>query len=148
MLEEFTEAVLDASIMIQTLVREKYTDIALKLVSILKTIYLPSLTFYEIGNTLVILTHKNLITKEDAKRKFNYISSIPTLNIREAPIIQAIDIAIDLKITLYDASYLALALEVDAPLITADNELYEKGKTIAKVIRASDRSLFSTFFNH
>lgn len=138
MLDEIAEAILDASVMIQTLVNEKYTDIALNLVSILKTIYLPSLTFYEIGNTLVILIQKNFITKEDAKTRFDHISSIPTLNIREIPFIQAIDIALDLKITLYDASYLALALEVDAPLITADNELYEKGKTIAKVIHTSE----------
>jgi|GEM_PF-5692189 predicted nucleic acid-binding protein len=43
--------------------------------------------------------------------------------------------AIKLDITLYDASY--LALEVEAPLITADMELYEKGKNISKVIHAS-----------
>jgi len=138
---EFHKAVLDASILIQTLVREKYTNIALKMVSMLKAIYVPSLTPYEIGNALVILTRKNFITKEDAIRKFNSVSSIPTLNIREITLSRAIDMAIELKITLYDASYLALALEEDAPLVTADRELYEKGKTMAKVIHASEVTL-------
>ena len=141
MSNELPKAVLDASILIQTLVREKYTDIALKLVSMLKEIYVPSLILYEIGNALVILTRKNFITKEDAMRKFKSVSSIPTLNIREITLSGAIDIAIELKITLYDASYLALALEADAPLVTADRELYEKGKTTAKVIHASEVTL-------
>ena len=141
MSNEPPKAVLDASILIQTIVREKYTDTTLKLVSMLKAIYVPSLILYEIGNALVILTHKNLITKEDAIRKFKSVSSIPTLNIKEITLSKAIDIAIELQITLYDATYLTLTLEEDAPLITADRDLYEKGKTIAKVIHASEVTL-------
>jgi len=138
---ELPKAVLDASTLIQTLVKEKYTDTALKLVSMLKAIYVPSLILYEIGNALVILTQKDFITKEDAIRKFKSVSSIPTLNIKEPTLSKAIDIAIELKISLYDASYMALALEADAPLITADRELYEKGKTMTKVIHASEVTL-------
>jgi len=68
------------------------------------------------GNALVIMVRKNIITKEDATRKFNSASSIPTLNIRDPALGEAIDIAIELEITLYDASYLALAREAGAPL--------------------------------
>lgn len=135
---DLSEAVLDASVLIQTIVREKYTDTALKLVGMLKEIYMPPLVFYEIGNALVMLAHKNFITKEDAVRKFKSVKSIPTISIREVTLTRAIDMAIELKITLYDASYLALALEVEAPLITADRKLYEKGKKVAKVIHASE----------
>lgn len=141
MSNSFPKAVLDASILIQTLVRERYTDIALKLVSTLKAIYVPSLIFYEIGNALVILARKNLVTKEDVIKKLNYLNLIPTLNMREITYSKAVDIAIELEITLYDASYLALALETDAPLITADRELYEKGKTTTKIILASEVTL-------
>lgn len=138
---ELSKAVLDASVLVQTLVREKYTDVALKLVATLKTIYVPSLVPYEIGNTLVILARKNFITKKDAVRKFKSICSIPTLNIQEIDRDRALDMAIELEITLYDASYLVLALEANSPLVTADRELYEKGKTIAKVIHASEVTL-------
>ena len=141
MSNELPRAVLDASILIQTLVREKYTELALKLIGMLKAIYVPSLILYEVGNALVILTRKRFITKEDAIRKFEFFSSIPTIDIREITLSRAIEIAIELKITLYDASYLALALEADAPFVTADKELYEKGKTIAKVIHASEVTL-------
>lgn len=141
MSNELAKAVLDASMLIQTLVRERYTETALKLVSMLKAIHVPSLILYEIGNALVILTRKNLITKEDALRKFNSFTSIPTLHISEPTLTRAIDMAVELKTTLYDASYLALALESEAPLITADRELYEKGKKMAKVIHASELTL-------
>ncbi|MEM3608047.1 MAG: type II toxin-antitoxin system VapC family toxin [Candidatus Bathyarchaeia archaeon] len=138
---EPSRAVLDASILIQTIVREKYTDVALKLVSMLEEIYAPSLILYEIGNALVILKRRNFITKEDAVRKFNYVKSIPTLNIKEIEFDRAIDMAIELDITLYDASYLNLALEMEAQLITADRKLYEKGRVMAEVIHASEVTL-------
>ncbi|MFQ6085724.1 MAG: type II toxin-antitoxin system VapC family toxin [Candidatus Bathyarchaeia archaeon] len=141
MSSELPKAVLDASILIQTIVREKYTKTALKLVSMLKAIYAPSLILYEIGNALVVLTRKNFIAKEDAIRKFKSVSSVPTLNIREITLSRAIDMAVELEITLYDASYLALALEADAPFVTADRKLYEKGKAVAKVIHASEVTL-------
>lgn len=137
------EAVLDASILVQTLVREKYTDTAIKLVGALKTIYAPSLIPYEIGNALVVLASRNFITKEDATRKLESFNSIPTINIKDIKLSTAIEIAIELKITLYDATYLALALETHAPLITADRELSEKGKTITNAIHASElKSIF------
>lgn len=138
---EPSRAVLDASILIQTIVREKYTDVALKLVSMLEEIYAPPLILYEIGNALVILKRRNFITKEDAMRKFNYVKSIPTLNIKEIEFDRAIDMAIELDITLYDASYLNLALEMEAQLITADRKLYEKGRVMAEVIHASEVTL-------
>jgi predicted nucleic acid-binding protein len=56
LLNEPLKAVLDSSIVIQTVVKEKYTDITIKLVSMLKEIYVPSLILYEIVNALVILT--------------------------------------------------------------------------------------------
>lgn len=141
MSSELVEAVLDASVLIQTVIKEKDTEIALKLVSMLKTIYAPPLILYEAGNALVILTRKNFITKEDALRKFKSLSSIPTLHIREIAHGRAMDIATELKTTHYDAAYLTLALEAEVPLITADNELYRKGRRATRVIQASDLTL-------
>jgi len=139
--EETPEAVLDASILVQAVVRERYTKNALKLIGTLKTIYAPSLILYEIANALVILVRRNFLAKEDAVRKFNHLIRIPTLNIREPNLSKAIDIAVELKLTLYDASYLALALETRIPLITADKILCDRGRRIAKVIHVSETEL-------
>ena len=137
LLNKYPRAVLDASILTQTVVKEKYTELALKLVGKLKRIYVPSLALYEIGNALVMLTHRGFITKEGAIRKFKSLMSIPTLDLKEPKLYRAVEIAIGLKTTLYDASYLALAIEIGVPLITADRELYEKGRDIAETVHAS-----------
>jgi len=131
-------AVLDASILAQTVVKEEYTELALRLIGRLESIYAPPLILYEIGNALVTLVRRGFITKGDALRKFKSLTAIPTLNIKEPTLDKAIEIAVELQITLYDASYLALALEIGVPFITADRELYEKGREVAETIHASE----------
>ena len=133
-----SEAVVDASILAQTVIKEEYTELALRLVEKLKSIYAPPLILYEIGNALVILVRRRLITKKDALRKFRSITAIPILNIREPALDRVVEIAVELKTTFYDASYLALALEVGVPLITADRELCEKGRKVAEMVHASE----------
>ena len=115
MSNELPRAVLDASILIQALVREKYTELALKLIGMLKAIYVPSLILYEVGNALVILTRKRFITKEDAIRKFEFFSSIPTIDIREITLSRAIEIAVELKVTLYNFIEQEIALSSYLP---------------------------------
>lgn len=131
-------AVLDASILAQTVVKEEYTELALRLIGRLESIYAPPLILYEIGNALVTLVRRGFITKGDALRKFKSLTAIPTLNVKEPTLDKAIEIAVELQITLYDASYLALALEIGVPFITADRELYEKGREVAETIHASE----------
>ena len=133
-----SEAVLDASVLVQAVVREEYTEVALRLIGVLKTIYAPSLVLYEIANTLVMLVRRRLLAEEDAMRKFNHIIRIPTFNIKDPELSRAMDIAMELELTVYDASYLALALETETPLITADNTLCDKGRRIAKVVHVSE----------
>ncbi len=133
-----SKAVIDASILAQTVIKEEYTELALKLIEKLESIYAPPLILYEIGNTLIILVHRKLITKEDALRKLRFLTAIPTLNIKEPTLNKVAEIAIELKTTFYDASYLTLALEIGVPLITADRKLCEKGKKVAETIHASE----------
>ncbi|MEM2989076.1 MAG: type II toxin-antitoxin system VapC family toxin [Candidatus Bathyarchaeia archaeon] len=140
MSNELAEAVLDASILIQALVRERHTDAALRLLRALKAIYAPSLALYEAANALVILARRGFMGKEDAIRRLERLRALPTLSLREVAYGRAIELAIELGITLYDASYLALAIQTGAPLITADWELYERGRSAAKVIHASEVS--------
>lgn len=137
----FSDAVLDASLLVQAVIREKHTDAALRLLETLKKIYAPPLIFYEVGNTLVSLARRNLISKEDALRKLSFTRRIPTLTVKETPLEKALEMAVELNLTLYDASYLALAAETEAPLITADDELCEKGVKTMNVIHVSEMRL-------
>ena len=93
-----SEAVLDTSILTQTVVKEEHTELALRLIEKLKSIYAPPLALYEIGNALVILVRRGFITKKDALRKFKSLTAIPTLDIKEPTLDRAIEVAVELKI--------------------------------------------------
>jgi len=134
----YDKAVLDASVLLQTVVREKYSEKAIALLKMLKEIIAPSILLYEVGNALMILSRRGFISKEEAVRKFNRITSVPTLRITDVTFDKAINLATELNITLYDASYLSLAVEAKTALITADRNLYESGRSAANVIHISE----------
>lgn len=54
----FPDAVLDDSLLVQAVMREKRMEAALKLLETLRKIYAPPLIFYEAGNTLVALARR------------------------------------------------------------------------------------------
>ena len=85
----------------------------------------PDLLVYEVANALRY--NKNLV-KSDIKEA---VRALKLLGVRLYPpseelLGRAIDLAADYSITIYDASYLALAHELDAQLVTADKSLAEK----------------------
>jgi predicted nucleic acid-binding protein len=66
-------AVLDASVLVQCVVREAYTEKAVEIISMLEDIYVPPLLFYEVGNVLVTLARRNMFEKDDAVRKLRLL---------------------------------------------------------------------------
>lgn len=140
-LSSFNEAVVDSSILVQAVIREEYSEAAISIVNQLKAIYAPQLLLYEVGSALTMLARKGLITEKEALEKFEAIHLIPTLNIQEPTLKEAVNLAVKLKLSFYDATYLTLAIETGLPLITADKELREKGASVSRVIHASDLKL-------
>lgn len=51
---------------------------------------------------------------------------------------QALSIACDLDLTIYDTSYVFLANELKVPFITADKTLYEAAKKRCKILHIKD----------
>lgn len=131
------EAVLDASILVQTAITETYSKICWQVVDKLRAIYVPPLLFYELGNALLVSYWEGSLTKEDVVRKFKIVCEIPELEAKAPSLSRALELALELRLTVYDASYLALSLELGKPLITADWELYEKGRGVAEVLHIS-----------
>lgn len=85
----------------------------------------PDLLLYEVANALMY--NKNLSTS-DIKEA---VKALNLLGVRLYPpseklLGKAIDLAAEYSITIYDASYLAIASELDAQLVTADKRLAEK----------------------
>jgi predicted nucleic acid-binding protein len=120
-------------------VGENYSEKPLKLLKMFKEITVPSISFYKVVNALVMLARRGFISRDEEALKFNYIDSIPTLLVYEVSSVKAVELAMLLNITLYDPSYLRLAIEAKTALITADKDLYEAGRRAAEVIHIPEK---------
>jgi predicted nucleic acid-binding protein len=92
----------------------------------------PELAKYEIGN--VLLLGKKLIFSEAAK-SISALYSIPLTFIEESKelAVQTYALAEDLGITYYDASFLSLAKQYDASLVTSNFKHHGKAHDISVV---------------
>jgi predicted nucleic acid-binding protein len=97
------------------------------------------LTRYELGNILwkEHTLHKR-ISREELEKLVKLVKNV--LNLMETLTIncheqETLNIADNLKITFYDASYIYHAKNKKTPLITEDNELTEKAKPHIKTLK-------------
>jgi predicted nucleic acid-binding protein len=82
-------------------------------------VHVPALLLYEVGNILLLKTRLGPAGLDDA------IARLETLPVVVAPpatplLKRAARLVRELGLTFYDASFLALAMELDCPYITAD----------------------------
>lgn len=121
--------VLDSSVIVKWFKQEQDSDKALELrEAYLNTdleIAVPDLVFYEISN---VMTYDDSFDAENVKE------SIETLRDMEFDVVaphtdllnKAIEVADQKDVTIYDASFMALAEPLDAEMITTDQELVRK----------------------
>ena len=134
----FDKAVLDASIFVQGFVLEENTEVAIELMGSLDRILAPPLLLYEVGNALVLLARRGLISVEEARTRLDMACRVPNLEIRDHDMTRASELALELGLTFYDAAYVELSIQLGVPLVTADRKLYERARSVAHVIYASD----------
>jgi predicted nucleic acid-binding protein len=92
----------------------------------------PALLLYEVGNILLFKTDLDAAGLNDA------ISDLEALPFTVAPpatplLKRAARLGKELRLTFYDASFLALAVELDCPLITADGPLFDRTRSLPRV---------------
>ena len=91
--------------------------------------YVPSLLFIEVSNAL---RYTEGLTPEDVVKAINALRKLKLEVINNSELLEdAIRIAFEKEITVYDSIYLSLARRVNGTLITYDKELLDKGKDIA-----------------
>ncbi len=107
-------------------------------------VHVPALLLYEVGNILLMKTRLGPVALNDA------IAHLEALPFSVAPpasplLRRAAHLGRDLGLTFYDASFLALAVELDCPFITADRQLFEHPNDSARPssIAARQASLIS-----
>ncbi len=95
---------------------------------------------YETGNALVKLVLRELMELQDALRKLKLALSTPTLEFKEPDMQKTAEHAAKLGVTFYEASYIQFSRELNIPLITADQKLYEKSSHACHTIYAPELS--------
>jgi len=95
-------------------------------------VHVPALLLYEVCNIFLLKTRLGSAGLDDA------IERLETLPFTVAPpatplLKRAARLGRDLALTFYDASGLALAVELDCPYITADRRLFERARTLPRI---------------
>ncbi len=127
--------VLDASVVAKFLLEDENADDVYRVVPAGAVEVAPSIVEFEVWSLLCKHVRQGRLTKKMADEAFadwskvvseGEISIVPTHEyIREA-----FDLSCHIKHSLYDACYLALAKKRDIPLVTADRQLYDRGKAV------------------
>lgn len=121
-----TGYVVDASVAVKWLVTEAFSEQAARLLDEELTLIAPELLFAEASNALWVMCRRGVITKDDLAEGIGVLRTAPVAV--PAPMSQlaasAARLALDLDHPTYDCFYLALALQEQLPVVTADRRFY------------------------
>jgi len=123
------QIVVDASVVVKWFVEEKNSEKALKLrdkyIDGVVEILAPELIIFEILNAL---QYKALFTESEVKEISKAIESygFKLYSLKGEYAKKAVEVAFENEITLYDSSYIALAVLQNSQFFTADEELIKK----------------------
>ncbi len=121
--------ILDASVVVKWFSEEEYTDKALAIRERIRVgeerVLVPDLLLYELANALKYNPSFDANDVSDALTSIfdmdlDIVTPIPEI------INSAVTLAFEHNITVYDASYIALAKEIELTFITADRRLCER----------------------
>jgi predicted nucleic acid-binding protein len=130
--------VVDASVAIKWFVPEIHEDEAACWLSSGHPLLAPDLLFAEVGNIAWKKTIRDELSEAEARRIRRALTKLPLLTISSRELSEAaLDLALALRCTVYDALYVALAVAEDAWLVTADRKLH--GRISATPLKKSLR---------
>ncbi len=122
-------SVLDASVILKWFVNEVDSDRALKLREEFfageREIVVPDLLLYEVGNALL---YNATFATDEIQEALNTLfgMEIEIITPTSALLAKTIELARSLNVTCYDATYIALAEELEFEFVTADERFYRK----------------------
>ncbi len=124
----FTEAILDSSVIVAAVTVEKYSDWAMGSMQAYEYFHILDLSFYEVANALKNKVSK-LFTAEDAAAAFGQAQKMMNLcevHTFSEVAINALNEALALNITAYDAAFPLLAEKLGIRLLSIDLKLARK----------------------
>jgi predicted nucleic acid-binding protein len=92
----------------------------------------PALLLYEVGNILLLKTRLGLASLDEAVQR---LEALPFVVAPPAtPLLKrALHLGREFSLTFYDASFLALAVELNCPFVTADQCLFDHTHSLQRV---------------
>lgn len=125
--------VVDASVAVKWLVSEDGSDAAEALRGV--DLHAPTLLPVEVGNVLRTLARRGDLTDDGARSAFDLLLAAPLRLHDPDPALMrgALDLALGLGHPIYDCLYLALAIDLGAPLVTADGRFHRAANRRAEL---------------
>ncbi len=119
--------VVDASVAVKWLVDEAYSDEAAGLLDGRNALVAPDLMFAEAVNALWAMRRRGDITREDVTEAVGALKAAPVAIPAPMRLLapSAARLALDLEHPAYDCFYLALALQEQLPVVTADRRFFD-----------------------
>ena len=118
------DVVIDASVALKWLFLEPGSDQAEALLQEVNFFYVPGLFLMEIDSVITKKVRQRKLKAEEATDKCQQLRKLPYRAIEYEKISSlSVELATSLPVTLYDATYLAVAIENHAILYTADKRL-------------------------
>jgi predicted nucleic acid-binding protein len=130
--------VVDASVAAKWFFPEEHSPAALRLLTGRRGLTAPDLLVAEFGNLIWKRVRRREVTPEEATSIIRDFLRLPLTLISSVPLLpSSLELALDTGRTVYDCLYLALALNRDAVLITADQRFVNSlaDSPLAKHIR-------------
>jgi len=95
-------------------------------------VHVPALLLYEVGNIILLKTRLGPSALDEAVER---LEALPFVVAPPAtPLLKrALRLGREFSLTFYDASFLALAVELDCPLVTADRRFFEHVRSLPRV---------------
>ena len=123
-----TGYVVDASVVVKWLVREAYSEEAAALLDSGSTFVAPALVFAEAANALWVMRRRGDIAADDMADAVETLRAMPVAVPVTMPQLAAAAsrLAVDLDHPVYDCFYLALSVQTQYPVVTADRCFHDK----------------------
>ncbi|HEV2846815.1 MAG TPA: type II toxin-antitoxin system VapC family toxin [Thermoanaerobaculia bacterium] len=122
--------VIDASVVVKWFIPESDSDSAARLRKWGLEIHAPEFLLLEVGNVFWKHLRQGKLTTAVADEAIEALEVAPIRWHATGPLFaQAFRIAKETQRTVYDCTYLALALQVQRPLVTADRKFYDAIQT-------------------
>lgn len=119
--------VVDASLVVKWFVPEVHSDAARKWLHAAHDYVAPDLIFPEAGNAMWKKVRRGELTPEDARRLVTDISTIAVEAVSmRALVSDAHALAVATGLTVYDATYLTLAIRLETQVVTGDDRFARK----------------------